>query len=80
MDANLKAAGMKRLECAAAALRRNGFDAEVFTDRGSAMKAVLALIGGKRKVGLGGCMTAAELGLPKALEEAGNEIITHTPE
>jgi len=80
MDTNLKAAGMKRLDSAAAALRKNGFDTEVFTEAASAAKAVVALIGRNKNVGLGGSMTTAELGLPKALKKAGNKIITHTPE
>jgi hypothetical protein len=80
MDPNLKAAGMKRLEQAAAALKKNGFDAEVFAGAAPAAKAVLALIGKNKKIGLGGSMTTAELGLPEALKKAGNTIITHTPE
>ena len=80
MDTNMKTAGMKRLAVAAAALKKNGFDAEVFPEAAPAVKAVLTLIGKERRIGLGGSMTAAELGLPEALREAGNQIITHTPE
>jgi hypothetical protein len=41
---------------------------------------VLKLIGGGKKIGLGGSMTTAELGLPEALTKARNTIITHKPE
>ncbi len=80
MDPNLKAARMRRLELSAAALRKNGFDTEVFAGAAAAAKAVLALIGKNKKIGLGGSMTTAELRLPEALKKAGNRIITHKPE
>jgi hypothetical protein len=79
MDENRKALGLKTLENAAAALRRNGFAASVFADGAAAAAAVLQLAGKGRKIGLGGCMTVGELRLPEALKSAGNEVVTHGP-
>lgn len=79
MEDNIKALGLKSLQNAAAALRRNGFAAEVFPDGASASAALLAMAGAGKKVGIGGSMTVAALGLPEKLAAAGNEIITHRP-
>lgn len=70
---------MKILGNAAAALRTNRFEAEVHPDGGSAAAALLKLAGTGRKIGLGGSMTVASLGLPEKLAAAGNEIVTHKP-
>ncbi len=79
MDANLKAATARSLELAAAALRKNGFAAEVYPDGAAASAALLALAGSGKKIGLGGSVTLAELGLPEALAAAGNTVVTHKP-
>lgn len=77
MEEHRKTLNLKLLENAAAALRGNRFGAEVYPDGRAAAAAVLALAGTGRKVGLGGCMTAASLGLPEALAAAGNTVVTH---
>lgn len=79
MEDNIKALGLKSLQNAAAALRRNGFAAEVFPDGAAAAAALLAMAGAGKKVGIGGSMTVAALGLPEKLAAAGNEVITHRP-
>lgn len=79
MEDNIKALGLKSLQNAAAALRRNGFAAEVFPDGASAAAALLAMAGAGKKVGIGGSMTVAALGLAEKLAAAGNEVITHRP-
>ncbi len=70
---------MKNLENAAAALRANRFEAQVHTDASSACAAMLELAGKGKKIGLGGSMTVASLGLAEKLAAAGNEIVTHKP-
>jgi len=77
MDENKKALGLKTLERAAAALRKNNFGAEVYPDGAAAAAALLSLAGSGKKIGLGGSVTAQELGLAEKLAAAGNEIITH---
>ncbi len=79
MDENKKAFGLKALDCAAAALRKNNFGAEVYPDGAAASAALLALAGTGKKIGLGGSVTVSELGLPARLAAAGNEVITHGP-
>lgn len=79
MEDNIKALGLKSLQNAAAALRRNGFAAEIFPDGAAAAAALLAMAGTGKKVGIGGSMTVAALGLPEKLAAAGNEVITHRP-
>jgi hypothetical protein len=56
MDQNKKNLDLKRLENAAA----------VLPDSAGALKAALELAGKGRKIGLGGCVSAAEPGLPGA--------------
>ncbi|OGR66364.1 MAG: hypothetical protein A2X30_10605 [Elusimicrobia bacterium GWB2_63_16] len=84
MEQHLRTANLIRLRTAAAALRANRFAAEVCEDGPAASAALLALAGKGRKIGLGGSMTVASLGLPEALAAAGNTIVTHksgmTPE
>jgi hypothetical protein len=79
MQEQIQALNRKILENAAAALKANGFGAEVYDTGGEAAAALLALAGSGKKVGLGGSMTVAGLGLPGALEAAGNTIVTHKP-
>ncbi|MBI4803572.1 MAG: lactate utilization protein [Elusimicrobia bacterium] len=79
-DANKRAFKLKLLENTAEALKKNGFGTAVFENAPSAVKHILGLIGSGKKVGMGGSMTVQGLGLPEALQKAGNEIITHTPE
>lgn len=79
-DENKIAFQLKQLENTAAALKSNGFGASVFESGPDAAAYVLKLIGSGKKVGMGGSMTAQELGLPGELKKAGNEVITHLPE
>lgn len=79
MEQNLRAVNLKRLQNAAEALRANRFAAEVYEDGPAASAALLALAGSGRRIGLGGSMTVASLGLPAALAAAGNTIVTHKP-
>ncbi|MBI5239193.1 MAG: lactate utilization protein [Elusimicrobia bacterium] len=79
MDENLKAANLKSLADAAEALKRNGFGAKVCADRAEAARHVLSLTGKGRRVGLGGSVTLEELDLPRRLQEAGQEVLTHRP-
>lgn len=79
MEENIKALDLKSLQNAAAALRANGFGAEVYPDGAAAAAALLALAGTGKKVGIGGSMTVAALGLAEKLAAAGNEVITHKP-
>jgi len=78
-DENLRSFKLNLLKNAAKALKRNGFETEVFEDTQAAAKYILKLIGSGKKVGMGGSMTVQGMGLPETLKNAGNEIITHTP-
>jgi hypothetical protein len=77
MDENLKAANELKLEKVMAALSANGFGAKVFDTGGEAAAYAAALPGAS--AGMGGSMTARDLGLPEKLRAAGKEIITHAP-
>lgn len=79
MDEHKNAFNLKTLENAAAALRRNGFEAAVHASGAAAAAAVLELAAGGKKVGLGGSMTITALGLPEKLAAAGCSVITHGP-
>lgn len=79
MEDNIKTLNLKSLQNAAAALRKNGFGAEVYPDGAAASAALLALAGTGKKVGIGGSMTVTALGLAEKLAAAGNEVITHKP-
>jgi len=79
MEKQIRELNARALERAAAALKANGFGAEVYATGSEAAAALLALAGTGRKIGLGGSMTVAALGLPAALEAAGNTIVTHKP-
>lgn len=77
METHRQTLELKILQNAAAALRKNNFQAEVYGDGKAAAAALLKLAGGGKKIGVGGSMTVAALGLPEALAAAGNTIITH---
>ena len=79
MDEHRRAGSLRSLESAAEALKKNGFDAAVCSDSACARAHILALVGSGKTVGLGGSMSAEELGLEGSLAAAGNEIITHRP-
>jgi hypothetical protein len=79
MDDNKKNLNLKLLENTAAALRANHFEAAVYESGSAAASALLALAGKGKKIGLGGSMTVAALGLAEALAAAGNTVITHKP-
>lgn len=77
MDENVKAMNRIRLEKAAAALAANGFGAKVF-DTGAEASAYAASLPGT-SAGMGGSMTARDLGFPEKLRGSGKEIVTHAP-
>ncbi len=79
MEQQIATLNRTRLDNAAKALRANGFSAEVYASGREAADAALKLAGSGRKVGLGGSLTVQALGLPAALEKAGNTIVTHKP-
>jgi D-serine deaminase-like pyridoxal phosphate-dependent protein len=79
MDQNRLAASLKILENAAQALRKNGFETDVFADGSTAAAHILELIGSGKTVGMGGTMSVADLGLAERLTAAKNEIVTHLP-
>jgi hypothetical protein len=78
MEDRIVELGMKLLENTAKALRANNFSAEVHASGAEAAAALLRLAGSGKRIGLGGSMTVASLGLPAALEKAGNTIVTHS--
>lgn len=77
MDENVREMNKNRLERTAAALAANGFGAKVF-DTGAEAAAYAAALPGAT-AGMGGSMTARDLGLPGKLRESGKEIVTHAP-
>ena len=79
-DENKRTLKLKLLENTAGALKKNGFEAKVFTDSPSAAGHILSLVGSGKTVGMGGSMTVEALGLHQALQKAGNVIITHKPD
>ncbi|MBI4655179.1 MAG: lactate utilization protein [Elusimicrobia bacterium] len=96
MDEHKKLLNFKRLEKLSKVLEKNRFETFLSEDSKSAANHVLSLIGRNsasgatgavsytngqnKKIGLGGSQTVRSLGLVDALKNAGNEIITHTPE
>ena len=79
MDEHLQVGTLNILMNAAEALRKNGFETEVFADGASAVAYILKLIGLGKTVGIGGTMSVVELGLAERLVAARNEIVTHQP-
>lgn len=79
MEKQIRELNEKLLANAALALKTNGFSAEIYPTGAAAAAALLALAGSGKKVGLGGSSTVAALGLPAALEAAGNTVVTHKP-
>ncbi|MDD2806057.1 MAG: LUD domain-containing protein [Elusimicrobiales bacterium] len=79
MEKHRRTLNSKLLDNAAAALRRNNFEAEVYEDGKAAAAALLELAAGGKTIGVGGSMTVAALGLADALAAAGKTIITHKP-
>lgn len=77
MDESVKGMNKNRLERTAAALAANGFGGKVFDTGAEAADYAAALPGAT--AGMGGSMTARDLGLPGKLREAGKEIVTHAP-
>lgn len=66
-----------RLERAAEALRRNGFNVHVADDAGEARSIVLSLIPEGATVGVGGSVTIRELGVIEELERRGCRVVHH---
>ncbi|HBA59390.1 MAG TPA: lactate utilization protein C [Elusimicrobia bacterium] len=79
MDENLKQTGQKRLEAAAAELKKNNFSCSVHASSAAAAAYLQKLVGPGKKAGFGGSMTLAELKLADGIKAAGGEVITHTP-
>jgi len=65
-------------ENAVKALRKNGFDAHYFDDRGKAVEAVMKFVKPGATVGLGGSMTVRALGIPELLRAAGAVLLDHS--
>jgi hypothetical protein len=78
MDDNLRWHRRLRMDEAAAALNTNGMPAVVFDGRAEALAYLLAEAQSAAKVGFGGSMTVAELGLAEHLEKAGKKILNHS--
>ena len=76
----MKTAGRKMLESAAAALKKNNFGCSLHETAAEAAQYLLEMAGTGKQVGLGGSMTVSEMDLPRRLAEAGNTLITHTPD
>jgi len=77
MNEHLAWFNQKRLETAAKALTKHGFDAVVVGTKEEARDKVLELIPAGASVGVGGSITIRELGLIQALEERGNTVYHH---
>ena len=68
---------MEKLEKTAAALRRRGFEAVVFETAKEAADYLLSDMPAGETVGLGGCMTAKQMGLETLLRAAGHKVLWH---
>lgn len=79
MEENLKKAGLKRLEAAAAALRKNNFSVTVHPDAVSAVAHIVKEAAAAKTAGFGGSVTLGQLDLAANLKAAGVEVITHLP-
>lgn len=67
----------ERLEKAASALRRRGFEAAVFDTREQAVAYLLGDLPEKADIGMGGSATLAQLNLDAALRQAGHTVHWH---
>ncbi|HNW45769.1 MAG TPA: lactate utilization protein [Elusimicrobiales bacterium] len=79
MDENLKKAGLKMLEAAAAALKKNNFASSVHPDAPAAAAYLVKMVGAGKTAGFGGSVTLASLELQEKLRAAGNTVLTHAP-
>jgi hypothetical protein len=77
MDENLRWHRRRLMEQTAVALEKNGFKAVLFDDRQRALEWLCAEAEGIGRVGIGGSMTLAELGLIDRLEAAGKTVLFH---
>ncbi|MDQ7773859.1 MAG: LUD domain-containing protein [Elusimicrobiales bacterium] len=75
MDENMRKMGEGRLKNAAATLTANGFKTLIFSAGAEAAAYAAALPG--TTAGMGGSMTARDLGLQEKLRAAGKEVVTH---
>ncbi len=78
MDEHKKKAVKLMFEKTAAALSKNGFKADISNDKKEAAGKIISLIGEGKKVGMGGSITMAELGLPEMIS-AKNTLYVHKP-
>ncbi|GAB4031741.1 MAG: lactate utilization protein [Elusimicrobiota bacterium] len=79
IEENKKKADLLTLERTARALKANGFEAEIFNSASQATERIISIIEEGKKVGLGGSITAAQLGLPERIRGK-NTLYTHLPE
>ncbi len=78
MDGNLRWHRHRLMEQAAAALEKNGFKTMLFDDRQGALDWLCAEAEGAERVGIGGSMTLAEMGLVDRLDAAGKTVLFHS--
>lgn len=74
---------LEMLEKTAAALRKRGFDASVFSSSSQAAAFLLSDIPEGEPVAIGGSMTAKQMGLERLLRQSGHKVLWHweaTPE
>lgn len=78
MDNNLRWHRYRLMEQAATALEKNGFKTALFEDRQQALEWLSAEAAAAMRVGIGGSMTLAELGIVERLEAAGKTVLFHS--
>ncbi len=79
MDINTKKADKKLLDVTALNLKKNRFDVEIFSTAVEASQHILKIIGKGKSVGMGGCMSAKEMGLIEKIAK-NNTLYTHKAE
>lgn len=78
MDNNLRWHRYRLMEQAATALEKNGFKTVLFADRYRALEWLCAEAEGAARVGIGGSMTLAEMGLVDRLDAIGKTVLYHS--
>lgn len=79
MDENIKKADFKRLLLTSENLKKNGFQCYLCDNITDAKKKIIELIGKEKKVAMGGCMTARDMGLVDEISK-NNIFYTHKPD
>jgi len=67
----------RRIELAASALKKNGFDVRVFGSSAETMQYILDEAAERETIGLGGSMSLAEMGLPDRLADLKKTLLIH---